>query len=409
MDKTQAQNSIKKLSEDSSSLEPSALLSLFEIDLTDLIQSKQRVINSDLAFADLQGQTILRFHNNVKLVQSSIWFGYDLNAAGTMTPPGPAKEYFAAPIRADGFEASAKGSPPNPKLSISVNFDGLPSQTANRLKYLKLALRDLDDLVGAKVSRIRTFAKYINCSNFYTDCSASSPSQLRNNQVIPPEGWHEDINAYFPVDVFYIDRKSQENKNHVELELASPFDAQELKLPARIVTEKTCTWRYRGEGCCYEYNAVKIADAAEHTAHSSIFYNDAGSCKAVPTSAPYHGMAPPAATYKDESIQAELAQDGYTYQAPANNAVPETWDNTVTYAPGTPVRIKLKGINYYYVSRRTPNIGHPPPDDHWWYSDQCSKSLIGCRLRWKANPILGNMGSSPLPFGGFPTSRRSVK
>ena len=408
MNRQEAQVSIKNLAEESSSLEPSALLSFFEIDLTELLASKQRVVNSNLSYTDALGNTVLRFHNNVKLIQSSLYFRYQTLPDNTSVPI----EYFAAPIQADGFEISAKGTPPNPKLSVSVNFEGLPPETANRVRYLKQALRDLDDMVGATVRRIRTFAKYINCNNFYTDCSASTPSQLISNQVIPPEGWDEDINAYFPIDTFYIDRKSSENKNHIELELASPFDSQDLKLPGRTVTEKSCSWRYRGEGCCYEYNAVKVADQAEHTAASSIFHNEEDECKSISSAAPFYGTAPPVGTYKDENIINELIKDGFSYQAPkdssGNYLVPETWDRNTLYPPGTPVRIKIKGINYYFVSKVNSNKGHPPPDDAWWWADQCSKSLDGCRLRWTRNPVHGPV-STPLPFGGFPTSRRSVK
>tara|TARA_R100000808_G_scaffold24326_1_gene55770 strand:- start:209 stop:1360 length:1152 start_codon:yes stop_codon:yes gene_type:complete len=383
MNKTTAQTSTKKLAESASSLEPSALISLFEIDITELLQTKQRVVYSNLSYEDASGNSILRFHNNIKLVQSSIWFD--------------GKEYFAAPIRAEGFETSAKGSPPSPKLSITINYKGLPPETLNRIKYFKMTIRDLDDLIGAKVTRIKTFAKYLDKINFYSDYNSANPTKLKTNLVTPPEGYDPDPNAYFPHDIFYIDRKSSENKNHIELELASPFDTQEIKLPARVVTEKNCVWTYRGEGCCYEYTDIKQTDTNE------IHYSPNGGCKATS-----NNTAPPIANDKDEIIRDLLQEDGHQLQLPSNNNTPYLWDRGKTYQAGQVTRILLKGINYFFVSKVNNNVGNPPPNDAFWYADKCSKKLSGCRLRWKNNPILGNQ-SGPLPFGAFPTSRRSIK
>ena len=133
---------------------------MFDIDITDLIKTNQRKVYSGASYAR-NGKHILRFHNNIKLVRSSIFFGFE-----TVNNKKTDVEYFAAPIEAAGFEVSAKGSPPRPKLSIAIDPDGLDQETANRIIYLKQALRDLNDLVGAKVTRTRTFARYINESNF---------------------------------------------------------------------------------------------------------------------------------------------------------------------------------------------------------------------------------------------------
>ena len=89
-----------------------------------------------------------------------------------------------------------------------------------KIKYLKYAIRDLDSLVGAKLTRTRTFAKYLDCQNFYSDCSnliTGTGSELLSNTAPAPEGFDPDPNAYFPPDIYYIDRKSGENKNTVEL------------------------------------------------------------------------------------------------------------------------------------------------------------------------------------------------
>ena len=96
---TSTQTSIRNLTSTATSLEPSSLIVLFDIDISDLIARSERTVNHG-GIED--HSTRLRFHNNLKLIQSTIWFN---NVA-----------YFPVPIQAEGFETSAKGSPPTPKL-----------------------------------------------------------------------------------------------------------------------------------------------------------------------------------------------------------------------------------------------------------------------------------------------------
>ena len=145
MDTSDAQKSLKKITRDASSLNPTAILSLFEIDITDLLKNNERslFIEGDGGSAyrnPSTGKTILRFHNNIKLFRSSIFFN--------------SQEYLAAPIQIDGYEISAKGSPPRPKMSITIDPEGLSQEMQNRIVFIKTAIRDLDDLVGSKVTAV---------------------------------------------------------------------------------------------------------------------------------------------------------------------------------------------------------------------------------------------------------------
>ena len=406
MDAEQARKSIIKISRDASALSPSAIITVFEIDITDLVKTNQRKVYSGASYAR-DGKHILRFHNNIKLIRSSVFFGFE-----TINNKKTDVEYFAAPVEVSGFETSAKGSPPKPKMSIAINPEGLDQQSSDRITYLKQALRDLDDLVGAKVTRFRTFARYLNESNFYKkDNNGNITSELISNLVVPPKEYDPDEYAYFPPDIFYIDRKSSEGKNHIELELASPFDVQDLKLPGRVVFDMNCPWSYRGEGCCYEWTSLKNASDSIYQKSDGVNHeNSNGDCKAI---AGAHGHAPPVATKNDEYIDSIVGSVNYSASTP-----PQEWTHTASFSKGDITRVKLKGINYYFVSKANNNTGNVPPNDEYWVADQCSKTIRGCKMRWSPHEGANSAGNievnpsdvgGPLPFGGFPTAKKVLR
>jgi lambda family phage minor tail protein L len=137
--------------------------------------------------------------------------------------------YSPFPIEATGFEFS-QDQLPRPKLRV-----------ANVNQMLGGILRANDDLVGAKVARWRTFAKYLDDANFITR----------------QPGTAADPTAYFPPDIFYIERKVIEDKNVVEFELVSAMDLSGIKLPKRQVMT-TCPFKYRGGDCNYTGSAHPI-------------------------------------------------------------------------------------------------------------------------------------------------------
>ena len=60
-----------------------------------------------------------------------------------------------------------------------------------------------------------------------------------------------DPTAAFPDDVFYIDRKSGENKVALEFELSASFDVAGVQLPRRYIVQNVCPFKYRGTECAY--------------------------------------------------------------------------------------------------------------------------------------------------------------
>ena len=76
-----------------------------------------------------------------------------------------------------------------------------------------------NDLIGAKFTRIRTLASSLDAVNFTGN---SNPFGTPNDDELPQE-------------IFFIDRKVQENRNFVEFELVSEIDLAGKKIPARQV------------------------------------------------------------------------------------------------------------------------------------------------------------------------------
>jgi len=126
------------------------------------------------------------------------------------------QEYTSFPIDASGFEVSTKGQMPQPQITV-----------ANVFGTFSAAISTADDLVGAKVTRRRTLAKYLD--------NGSSPDDTQE----------------FPEDIFYVERKTSETNTSVTWQLSSKIDLEGLMLPRRVITQNHCLWRYRGSECGY--------------------------------------------------------------------------------------------------------------------------------------------------------------
>ena len=141
-------------------------------------------------------------------------------------------EYTRMPIEASGFELNGKQLP-RPKLRIS-NILGT---------FTTILLTLPQGLEGAKVTRIRTLERYIDHINFdigdilLEDESAilEEDGSLISQELSDNPHGTPDPTATFPDEVYYIDRKSTENRDIIEFELAASFDLQGVRLPKRQV------------------------------------------------------------------------------------------------------------------------------------------------------------------------------
>ena len=398
---SEARSSIKSLTFELTNLTPSSLITLFEIDMTSILTANQAVSLASEAVGVVKTGSFrdntLRFHNNIKVFNSEIqWQG---------------KTYYPAPIDATGFENSSKGTLPTPILSLSSQT----KEGMEQLSLLKYEILKFGDIIGAKVTRHRTFAKYLDWNNFVFN--PNTPKLSPNAQELP-EGYEPDPNAELPLDIYYVERKTAENKSTIQYQLSSVLDLEGTKVPRRIIIADKCNWQYRGPGCWYQHaydgekekNEIPILQKADLTKKD---FN-------LPAT------APAVASIKDEKIytalQIPLQAAGENHdQGPWKGEFGDDPDREHAYAKGNYVYIEKDKIKYYYVAKENLpldiNKKNPPPNKTYWMADQCSKSLNGCRLRWGAEanvargtgatrcPIVGNEG---LPFGGFPAARKAA-
>ena len=183
---------------DLQAIAPSAVIELFELELNTLQHG----------VADTY-----RFHA-----------GSSLNGNGEGVWAG--NDYLRFPVEANGFEYSGNGQLPRPKMRVS-----------NILGTITALLLSLPDgLEAAKVTRIRTLARYIDGANF--------PGGTN------PYGT-PDSSAEFPREVYYVDRKVAETRDVVEFELASAFDLAGVRAPKRQCIANICQWVYKSTECSY--------------------------------------------------------------------------------------------------------------------------------------------------------------
>jgi lambda family phage minor tail protein L len=177
---------------------PGSVIELFELQLD----------------ATLHGaSTLYRFHA-----------GSNLNANGELVWNG--NNYLRYPVEAEGFEYTGNGQLPRPSIRIS-----------NALNLITALLLTVPDgIEGAKVTRIRTLARYIDAANWSTGV----------NPLGTP-----DPTAEFPREIYYIDRKSIENASIVEFELAAAFDLAGVRAPKRQCIGNVCQWVYKSAECGY--------------------------------------------------------------------------------------------------------------------------------------------------------------
>ena len=194
VDGTVTWKAISSIYADLSAISPSAIIELFELHYDSTLHG-----SSD----------VLRWHAgaNDAITGNITWNGND---------------YARLPVKAEGFEYKNSGSLPRPTLSVA----NLNSAITALLIGVN-AITPGNDLIGAKVKRIRTLKKFLDGE------SGADPY------------------ATFPVEEWFVDRKASESRDVVTFELASKFDLSNKQLPNRQVVANICQWVYKSSECGY--------------------------------------------------------------------------------------------------------------------------------------------------------------
>ena len=123
------------------SINPGSIIELFTIQLNTALHGSN---------------TLYRFHN-----------GANLNANGEVVWAG--NSYLRFPIECSGFEFGSTGTLPRPKISIS-NIFGTITAIMQDVNETTVG----NDLNGAKFTRIRTLARYLDAVNFSSTTTTST-------------------------------------------------------------------------------------------------------------------------------------------------------------------------------------------------------------------------------------------
>jgi hypothetical protein len=228
------------------------------------------------------GQLIELFQLELNVAQHGVAETYYFHAGTNANDYGElvwnSQAYMALPVEVEGFEYSSQGTLPRPKMRIS---NILGTITA-------LILTLPEGLEGAKFTRIRTLGRFLDDANFKSDeylLTEDSFALLYEDgtfiyqEVGNPYGTPDPL-AEFPREIYFVDRKSTENRDVVEFELASMFDLAGIRAPKRQCITR-CQWVYRGDGCGYTgTNYFDASDVSVPSASQDVCGKRVDSCKA---------------------------------------------------------------------------------------------------------------------------------
>lgn len=168
---------MSQINQESQKLEPSAIVSLFSLD------------------ARKFGGPVLYFTMS-SMMNGPVSFG--------------GIQYVPVDFDFEGLETSGVGALPQPKIRLS-----------NGTSTVQAIVASYGDLNGAEVTRIRTYARFLDGQ---------------------PEA---DSSAFYGPDRYNVERKSSDAPTFVEWDLSAAIDQEGKMIPGRVIIASTCMWRYR--------------------------------------------------------------------------------------------------------------------------------------------------------------------
>jgi len=130
-------------------IEPSTPIFLYEIDLNEIKPASVSYPNKNGPVKD----GVIRVHNDFNL--------FNINR-GVIYWRG--NYYFPFPIYGEQFDITSNGTIPTPRIKFSSQF--LDDEFNSFYKYIRMQINELKDIVGSKVTRRKTFVRYLSPNNF---------------------------------------------------------------------------------------------------------------------------------------------------------------------------------------------------------------------------------------------------
>ena len=165
-----------------------------------------------------------------KMLWTKAYFGETKPEAVAPTPYVPPSSfgrlafqgqiYEPIPVQISGIAWSGRGPAPRPRVKVA-NIGGT----------LTDLVATYGDLVGAKITRITTYRKFLD------DQPTADPT------------------AYWEPDIWRVERKVAQTPQMIEWELASVLDQEGRRLPGRHMLRDACPWIYRRwTGTAFDYS-----------------------------------------------------------------------------------------------------------------------------------------------------------
>ena len=325
---------------------------------------------------------------------------------------GTVRSYTAIPIRAEGFEINSDGAHSRPELTIGNIGNTLSGAIGNT---------PLEDLVGKRLTRRTTLRKYL------ADGSGDATPPIE-----------------YPKVTYILDQLKARTPISVTYELAAPFDVAGVTLPKRQVIAGACPFRYkraalsvaredRVGGCSWDAkfpgtnNILFMNRDDEYILPQSLSYDTYSSGG---TAGNYYKKAVTLTKINTDGTKVSHGSDFDYWQCVTNTSsapsdtnaawrrirVYYTYSGSATYNGYTNNKYNhfiLESGVLWQVKKKTQASTHSARQEgeNWTLGDVCGKKVSSCRLRFQAKEQTGvtggvslqTSGSTPLPFGGFPS------
>lgn len=275
-------------------LEPTAIVELFQL-YFDTVEKED---------------SFIAFHGGAVFQKGIVWQGI---------------EYLPIPVETEGFEVTANGELPRPKIRV-----------ANKDYFMTDLLINNNDLQFAKLIRKRTFVKFLDDINF----DGGNP-------------WGQaDASAEISKDTYVVGQKTAENKVFVELELTSPLDLENFEINNRLIMSRYCPWYYRGNGCNYKGVPIETEDGRFLTVSNPATWSSLGEWK----------------------INQNYLSGQAVYLENKKITLASVIDNSIT---------EFAKIWYVCQQNHLSAVDKKPDvNENYWLKDGCNKKLDGCRKRF---------------------------